>query len=365
MKTIKKAQLIGITCIIVSLMLLSVRAEDMGIEAKMSLNLDDSLKSISISGYIAGAAGYEKAKSVASDTWMDLSAAKFSFLFDFKPLTAQMNFYTDRDNEIDLLEAFVNYDFGKGFFMEAGRYQSWIGYEAFDIPDQFFITNGMADLFGEFGLALMPDVSEGVKVGHVAGEWTFAASFQNSVYSNMFAGGKYSGDGSLSDGFGTEWNVTYEGETWEFSVTLCYEHAKNITGGAIPFGVTYDAYVADVWAQCCLSDSTMLAAEIFHAHFDIVGFGSDFKNYFGLLMARQKLNDKWSLAGRLSVGKSKKEPINSDDCAYWMFAVAPTYEVTEHLSIVAEVSLVKYGKDAKAAMGKHSVFSGVQAVFKF
>lgn len=316
--------------------------------------------SISTYGYIAGAVDYTKTQGQSSDSRMDLTAAKLGFAFNFEHITGNLSFYTDRGaDELYVLEANIKYDFENGFSVTAGRYQSWIGYEAFDVPNQNFLTFGTASVFGSYGI--IPSFNEGVKAVYVSGNSSFGVSFTDSIYANIVNADpkeKYKGDGDLSNGAGVELHYGYSADALTLSATFAYEHSKTDAGlGTFHF----NAYVVDIWAQY-VAGKTTFGGELFYGQFDNVGVtGDDLKNYYLLGMVKQQLSEQWTLAGRASLGRGKADGYKGD---FWKLSATPAYEVTKHLSVAAEVSYTHYGKDAKNN-GKYDIYAGIQGVFKF
>lgn len=303
-------------------------------------------QNVSLYGYAAGSVQYSKFgyDGAKSDTTMDIDAAKIGFAFNFAPVTAKVSFHSPAGaDEINVLEANVTYDLGNGVSITGGRYQSSIGFEAFDIPNTSFITYGLASNYDW----LIPAFTEGVKVNYEFSK--FAASL--SVVNTIYGGDYFRGDGSLSDGYGVEANLRYVDGAFSASATLAYDKHKG----------NFETYVADVWAQYVLNAKTTFGAEVLYYHEKYEGIDTKYDVYYGLVMAKQKLSDKFALAGRVSAGNDK---FGSYKGAFYKASVVPSYAVTANLEVRAEVSYTKYGKELKDEP-KNQVFAGVQAIFKF
>lgn len=316
-------------------------------------------QNVSVYGYAAGSVSYEKFGDFYdnSATGMDIDAAKLGFAFDFAPVTAKLSFYTDRGaGEIYVLEANGTYDFGNGLSITGGRYQSSIGYEAFDIPNTSFITYGTTldalDISnGYIYYGVIPDFSEGVKINYAFGKFNASVSVVNSI---LYKGGPYRGDGNLSDGYGVEAHLGYAGGALSAGATIAYENSKT---------ADRTGYVADAWVQYVLKEKTTFAAELYYGRYDNK-HGSHYHNYFyGLAMVRQKFTDKFSLAARFSAGRDTCHNGLYESSTFWKLSIAPTHALTANLDVRAEVSYTKFGNDIKYA--DNNVFAGVQAVFKF
>lgn len=338
-------------------------------------------QNVSVYGYAAGSIQYTKPNGKSSDTEMDLDAAKLGLAFNFAPVTAKLSVYTDAGaKDLYVLEANVTYDIGNGLSVTGGRFQSWIGYEAFDIPNCNFITYGT----DEFG-AIIPNFHEGLRVDYAFDKMNVGVAIVNSVYNksqitniNMLTGeieiatDKYRGDSKLSDGYGVEGHFGYNGGAFSLGATVAFQ---NDHGDDSFVGVYADGrhiWVGDVWAQYVLNQTTF-GAELFYSNTkirDILNTNFDFKttDWYGLIMVKQQINEKFSLAGRYSAGQEKYKLSGSsldEKANFWKISVQPAYAITENLSVGAEVSYTKYGKLAKTEFGKSKLYAGVQAVFKF
>lgn len=332
-------------------------------------------QSVSVYGYVAGSAWYQKdgAKGAKSDTGLDLDAAKLGLAFNFAPVTAKVSFYTDRfaaDNDIQLLEANATYDLGNGLTITGGRYQSLVGYEAFDIPGTSFITYGNVSrqvILNNDAVGLIPNFSEGVRVSYAFDKFTASLSVVDSIYPSVDSDGRtiYHGDGSLSNGYGVEAHLGYDNGTFSASATLGYDKYKHVDGSTLSYNMDADGYLADLWAQYILGKTTF-AAEFYYVYAkqEVTGGENKNSNYYALVMARHQFTEKFSLAGRVSAGKDKTTGIEKFDREYWKVSVAPTYAVTANFDVRAEVSYTDYRKDWKD-IPDSNVFAGVQAIFKF
>jgi hypothetical protein len=323
-------------------------------------------QNVSLYGYAAGSAQYTKPNaepSRHSDTTMDLDAAKLGLAFNFAPVTAKVSLYTDTGaNDLYILEANATYDIGNGLSITGGRFQSWLGYEAFDIPNGNFITNG-ADVMGY----IIPNFHEGIRIDYNVDKMNFGVAIVDSIYNGVTYDGtdyfvnKYRGDSKLSDGYGVEGHFGYDDGALSIGATLAYQNSRDVQSGYY----YKDIYVADVWAQYIINQTT-IGAEFFYC------YGRDdslinTKAMYGLVMVKQQFSEKFSLAGRFSAGQEKYKGQN-DKPNFWKVSVQPAYAITQNLAVGLEVNYTKYNKAmGKDDMGtvKSNVFAGIQAVFKF
>lgn len=312
-------------------------------------------QNVSLYGYAAGSIQYTKPNTGNSDTTMDLDAAKLGLAFNFAPVTSKVSLYTaknpDGEEKISLLEANVTYDVGNGLSLTGGRFQSWIGYEAFDIPNANFITNG-ADVIS----SIIPNFHEGLRADYNVDKMNFGVAVVNSVY-NIADG--FRGDGSLTDGYGVEGHFGYNDGAFSVGATLAYQNTRS-DAPAYNLNLLKDTYVADVWAQYVLKQTT-IGAEFFYAQTRESSDNNE-QVMYGLVMVKQQLNEKFSVAGRFSAGQVKEKGIDEKP-NFWKVSVQPAYAVTQNLAVGVEVNYTKYNKAMSA--NKNTVFAGVQAVFTF
>lgn len=323
-------------------------------------------QNVSIYGYIAGSVQTQRgsqsnynATSDTSDTNTDMDAAKIGLAFNFAPVTAKISIYSDAGaNDVYILEANATYDLGQGLSITGGRFQSWLGYEAFDIPNANFITNG-ADVLSH----IIPNFHEGVRVDYTVNKMSYGAAIVNSVYNR---GGEYRGDGSLSDGYGVEAHLGYVDGALSLAATLAYQNTRDGNYfGKYNTIILDDAYVADVWAQYVIKQTT-LAAEFYHLQ--TRQSGTSVRTFYGLVMAKQQINEKFSVAGRLSAGQEKITAF-ADKSNFWKLSAQPVYAVTKNLSVGGELSYTKYNKGTQIhplyQTNKDKLFVGIQGVFAF
>jgi hypothetical protein len=309
-------------------------------------------------GYLAGQIDYSKVSSQATDTNMDLVAAKLGFGFDFKPVTGNLSFFYANYalQDVNVLEANITYDVGNGLTLTGGRYLSWIGYEAFDVPDQLFLT------FGFDGFGATPGFYEGVRAEYAFGDFTVGLGFNDSINDGYYWIGSANGlkgDGNLDDGYAFEGKIAYSKDALSGQLTLAWEHSKHIA----------DAYSVDIWGQYNITDKTTVGAEFYYKDYKGVDSKATQRGYYGLVFAKQQLCEKLSVAGRVAYGKDRGVGIPDyayADGSYVKVSVSPAYEVTPHLSFAAEVTYVRNSKDVRADVGGQSaVFAGVLGIFKF
>jgi hypothetical protein len=306
---------------------------------------------LSVDGYAAGSAQYIREKTdvggaTSDDSTLDLDAVRLNANFKYDKVSAKISLYSGEaafgTDNIVIPEAYVSYDFGNGIVGTAGRFLTWAGYEAFDIPATSAITYG-----DEY--AIIPSHHNGVKVTYSFDNFTVGAAVLDSVW------GSYKGDGDINHGsLGTELYFAYDDQTFSAAATIGYQHDYAPGGSS-------DIYFANVWGQYYIDSSkTTLGAEFTYAKWEYAT--SDDTYMTVLVSAKQAINEKWAITGRLSGGLNDESGV-SDNSKFIKASVVPSLTLSENLEVRAEVSYTTFDKDWDNRDSK--IFVGVQAVFKF
>ncbi len=302
--------------------------------AEIALN-----EQFAISGYVAGSATYVNSDDIEDDSNADIDAMKLTAVAKFAPVTVTTSIFAFGAGDGDgfgaspiFLDAYGTYDFGNGTTVTAGKYLSWLGYEAFDIPNMLQLT------YANPTAAYIPAYHTGIKVENSTETYTIGVSASDSLYGPAY----YKGDGDLNNGVGLEAYFTYKGiKDFTLFAGLGYDTGND---------ADTKAFVADVWAQYVTGKLTF-AGEFCYGSSDYEG-APNADGYFVLGLVKYQVDDKWAATFRLSAGEGEA----NDDFVRATFA--PTYAVTKNLDIVGEYSYTDY-EDADAN------YFGVQARFKF
>lgn len=292
-----------------------------------------------ISGYVAGSASYTKAEHVDSDSNADLDAMKLTAVAKFAPVTVTTSLFAFGAGSGDgfgaspiFLDAYGTYDFGTGTTVTAGKYLSWLGYEAFDIPNMLQIS------YANPTAAYIPAYHTGVKVENSTDAYTIGVGVSDSLYGPTY----YKGDGDLNNGVGLEAYFTYKAiKDFTWFVGLGYDTGNDADD---------KAFVADTWIQYVAGKFTY-AAELCYGSTDL-GAGGSTDGYFVLGLVKYQVDEKWAATFRLSAGEGAAK----DDFVRATFA--PSYAITKNLDLVSEYSYTDYDD-----VDGH--YLGVQARFKF
>ena len=294
---------------------------------------------LAISGYVAGSASSVNSTVTDDDSNADIDAMKLTAVAKFAPVTVTTSLFAFGSGDGDgfgaspiFLDAYGTYDFGNGTTVTAGKYLSWLGYEAFDIPNMLQIS------YANPTAAYIPAYHTGVKLENSTDTYAVGLGVSDSLYGPAY----YKGDGDLNNGVGLEAYFTYKGIK-DFTVFAGLGYDSGNDAGT-------KAFVADLWAQYVYGKFTF-AAEACYGNSDYKGAGSA-DGYFLLGLVKYAFDEKWAATFRLSTGEGEA----NDD--FVRATVAPSYAVTKNLDLVAEYTYTDY-----EASDAH--YLGVQARFKF
>ena len=292
----------------------------------------------SVSGYIEGSyQSYSPSPGPSSDTF-NIDSSQLLFTGTFKPVTTTVSFFyvPNAPKETTVLDAYVTYDAGGGYSITGGKFLSYLGYES------FFTVNNPEISFanGDF-LGAIPGYHDGVRLDFGNSDVSWGLALVDSVYSGPYY---LKGDGELKQNAGYEGYFSYKGIT---GMTLWAGIAYDSEGSF----ETHDITTIDFWAQYQINKATSIAGE--YAHKD-GGPGNTGYNWLGLITFAA--TDKFSLAGRIS-----GESMDDGGPGFTKFTAAPSYAVTDKLTVRAEVSYYDYDKFTKS----NATYFGVQAFVKF
>jgi hypothetical protein len=333
--------------------------------ASADVKLNDTF---TVSGYAAGSYEYQHQKDVGSkDSLFDASkdtpsadAVKTILTGTFKQVSAVISLYYapngastatppatgTKNSELTVLDAYVAYDAGSGFTVTAGKFCSWLGYEAFDTASMNQITYGLVTVGT---LSAIPAYHTGAKVEFSDKDWGAGLAAVDSIYNPV--GSYQRGDGELMHNQGYEGYLTYKGVT---DLTLWGGFAYDTKGGAE--APTNKVVVFDFWAQYQLTKAAQVAAEFCNKDGGPDSKGNTWLAYFNYTFT-DKISSTFRVSGEDLSGSTKAFTGNSDAVQY---TICPAYKFTDNLSVRAEYSYYDY-----SGTSKDTSFVGTQVVFKF
>jgi hypothetical protein len=313
--------------------------------AYADVKLNDNL---TLSGYAAGAYTiYSPNPGTSRDSLFDASkappgagdanAVDLTFTANYKPVTGVISLFDFPNTAVGLnvLDAYATYDAGGGVTITGGKFLSYLGYESFypTLMSQISYANG--DFLGA-----IPAYHTGAKLDYTVDNTGVGFALLDSVYSPY---GYNRGDGELKHNSGFEGYVTQK----VGDVTLWGGAAYDTKG----YFEVHSVLTLDFWLSYQLDKTTSFAAEYQHKD---GGFGA--KGYNWLAFADYAFADKVSSAFRVS-----GEKMSDGGPGFMKYTICPAYNLTDHLTVRAELSYYDY----KDYATNHATFFGVQALFKF
>jgi len=354
-----------------------------------------------------------------SDNTFGVNQVEISWLFDFDPITAQIDLeYEEAGDDFNVEQAFVTYHLDNGSAITAGRYASMLGFEAFEPTGlyQYSTAYGLpayaSDALGALGgfgfssndaVAILENAifpvgaryAQGVKYTYEDDNAFFGASIQDgSVNYDNRLGGDSDFDGTAADdgGYGAEIAFAYDfGNGVTYFLGGSYEEGDGVSGSVTaPAQITSfdtgdtESYVINTYLTY-ETGAWLFAAEVNYgeSEFDAgSGNGSVPSTSFGLpadieiesltalLMANFAYSDQASVTGRVSYLDLDADLglINADAQAF-KYTVAHNYAFTDNLLLVTELSYTDGDFDSNAAGGVdgdfEEVLAAVELIFTF
>jgi hypothetical protein len=288
---------------------------------------------LKVSGYAAAAYTYDDA---SGETFLNggspFDATKVGFLATEGAFSGYASlFYTPGYDAVGgtqagILDAYASYKTGE-FTITAGKYLSYLGYEAFD-------TSNMTQITYANTLGAIPAYHSGVKVDYATDTFGAGLNVSDSIRGGT---GFWTGDKDFGNGLGYEGYVTYKGiKSLTLWAGVGFEDAH-----AGPDFSTYD-----VWASYEISDKLTVAGEVaYNDNGPVTGVQ-------GLAFLKYAFTKQFSTV--LRFGTDQFDTGGTDTYKY---TLAPTYAFTDNFLIRAELTATDGPVD--------STFSGAQALLKF
>lgn len=288
----------------------------------------------SVAGYAAASATYTDIDGGGdTDTFFDsganfLDSAKASLNAKYGDFGGSVGllWLPGADDEAGLIEYYATYAATKEVTFTAGKFLSYLGYEAFNAPDMNQLTYGST-------IYAIPAYHTGLKADYSTDTWGAGVAAVDSIYPDR--GLFYGGDRDISDDIGVEAYFVWKGTE---KLTLWQGIAWEDTDGA-----NSDVFVYNIWASYNLTDALTVAGEYVYSN--------DFSQSF-LAFAQYSFTKEFSTAFRASYADFDSGAEETK------LTVSPAYKFTDYLIGRAEISYVDTD-------GADSVFYGAQAIFKF
>lgn len=266
-----------------------------------------------------------------SDNSFDVDQVELDFLFDFNPVTGQVDiqYVSGEDSdyntnaEIQLEQAFATYALDNGGAVTAGRYVSFLGFEAVEPTGLYQYSTAYAkESYGDQGW--IPGYNDGVKYTVETDTGFFGISLQDGVWS---------GDDRLGGPDESSWGA-------EVAAAWTGEDGLTIFVGAAYEDAEYEGDSMDMWLinsyVAYEADAMTYAAELNYGEAD------GYDHLSGLLMANFAYSEDASVTGRISY---LEESYDSYDWDMIKFTAAHNYAFTDNLLLVAEISYIDGDED--------------------
>ncbi|MEM7790017.1 MAG: outer membrane beta-barrel protein [Verrucomicrobiota bacterium] len=313
---------------------------------------------LSLEGFIDMSYVYTDAEATAagdtasaSDNSYQIDQVEIAFLFDFDPVTAQIDIqFEDIANSSDfedgsdgntVEQAFFTYHFSDGGgAITAGRFASFLGFEAFE-PTGLYQYSFAYDIPGLADVAVIPFYHQGVKFTYENDTSFFGVSVVDSIYDNdddrlggpgeSTYGIEAAGSIDLGNGFawflggGFEDGDADDGDSFVLNTYVTFETGAWIFAGEISYG-DYEPGFALVGAL---------------EEIDAIDFGSDEEVIQALIMANFAYSDQGSITGRFSWSDHEADSSIGDvEADFIKFTAAHGWAFTDNLFLVTEVNFV-------------------------
>jgi hypothetical protein len=287
-----------------------------------------------------------------SDNSFAIDQVEISWLFDFDPVTAQIDLeYEEAGDDTEVEQAFVTYQLSgdnDGYAVTAGRYASMLGFEAFEPTGlyQYSLAYASNSIIGD--VSFLPGYAQGVKVTRETDDTFFGISIQDEAFdtdANRLGG---SGDSSFAV---------------EVAGSIALEDGITVfLGGAYEDADAGDTYVVNGYVTY-ETGAWLFAAELNVGTQEAAGL-DDVDSLSGLVMANYAYSDVASVTGRISY--IDVDAGNSGEGDATKFTAAHNYAFTDNLLLVTELSLVDGDSDFLGATGDYEeVVGAVELLFSF
>lgn len=279
-----------------------------------------------------------------SDNNFAVDQVEISWLFDFDPVTAQVDFTylnggatgeTTMGYDDYIEQAYVTYHLDNGGAITAGRFYSMLGFEAFKAPGLYqYSTAYESELLDSY--SILPDGGQGVKYTYDDDSVFFGVSLNDSVFG--FDQNRLGGSGESS--YAIEIAGAYMMDNGlSFFLGGAYEDADSFD---LDGDIIDDAWVLNTYVTF-ETGAWLFAGELNYGEVDFDAAGKD-KAFSGLLMANFAYSDEASVTGRYSYTRVKEGA--GDKPAFHKWTLAHNYAFTDNLGLVTEYSYIDGNNDA-------------------
>ena len=321
-------------------------------------------ENLSVEGFVNMSYSHTEDDAQAADETgnnYSLDQVEISFLLDFDAVGAQIDLQWVDVGGASVDQAFTTYSLSNGIVVTAGRYDSMLGFEAFE-PTGLFQdskayesdTEVLIDANITYSDLITPGTNNGVKVSYETETDFFGISLQDGAF---FGDGRLGGDNDNSvQAFIAQVTQAPDVDGGRSGYAIEAAYAKDLGNGFNAFlGAVFEETEAVIAGADLDIESTvynayityetgawLFAAEytITEHAFDLGFLEADIDVDSALVMANYSYSDQASITGRIS-------HVDADDLLEaTKFTLAHSYAFTDNLLLVAEVSAVEYEFEA-------------------
>ncbi len=286
------------------------------LQAQIEIN-----ENLSVSGFFDMSIVSNSNETREDDSSFNLDQAELDFLFDFDNLTGQLdlNYLGDNDDEeFDLEQAFLNYSFGDGLSVEAGKFRSFLGFESWE-PTGLYQYSTAYDL-----IDIRPGHHNGVRALYADDFVAFGLSLVDSLYDP---------DGSIED---SEKGI--EAKIAIFPIEgLTIQAGFGQESGASSIN---DRDVINLWTSYEVGNMTY-AFELSQYDFGLHPWGDQWEGSQWLAMANMGITDNFGITARIS---EDTQDFRGGETAT-KFTISPNVTVHDNLGIIFEISQTDFGTE--------------------
>jgi hypothetical protein len=305
----------------------------------------------------------------ANENSFGLDQVEISWLFDFDPVTAQIDFaHLGSDNARDTItgngaddtgveQAFATYHMDNGSAITAGLYASMLGFEAFEPTGLYQYSFGY-DMIAA-NTAILPGYAQGVKYTYETETSFFGLSVQDGISTDR-------GVGQLG---GNNDESTFAIEA--AGSLILADGLTGFLGAAYEEGDVDNALVVNSYITF-ETGAWIFAGEVNYGDFEagsaltgeLGAIAADEEVFQALLMANFAYSEQASVTGRLSYSDHDSDLVGggSADADFLKYTLAHGYAFTDNLFLVNEISYVdgdSNGADVEGLVG------AVELIFSF
>jgi len=253
-----------------------------------------------------------------NDSSFNLDQAEIDFLLDFDEITAQidLNYLGDNATEdFDLEQAFLKYNFGDGLNVEAGKFNSYHGWETIE-PTGLYQYSYAYDLAPN----TIPRRSQnGARVNYGDDFVNFGLSLVDSIYGP---------DGSIGDSqYGAEAKIVVFPAD---GLTVYLGYAKDKGMDAL-----LDKDLINFWTSYEIGNMT------YALEFNDYDMGMNMTGSQWLVMANMGITDNFGITARVS---EDEQDFAGGETAT-KFTISPGWSVNDNLGMLLEASQTDYGTE--------------------